>query len=486
MQKLSLTFRGKTFREFTSTRQMIVYFLDLLIKLTIITFFCVMGIEYTLIDAESPELVRFVFIYLVAILVWGLILIKSLVQGRKVFGKTQLDIYFMGILTFSLISVLLSEYRTEGVFGSFGTWSYSIITLLSISIIYYVTVLLFKYLRGLKWLSVTFLLSILLPAVYYVVSIIRDEETSNLDFLRYAVLGIPMTIGVLFVFRKIWLKIITFIALLLNLFLIAYYSNFLTGAMFVLSIGVLTLFVLFYFSFWIKNGNTIISFARALLGKLFNFSNLKNLVKERKRESLIFLMVILMALWILGFTSFSLRYFNQDIGPYIADWFREDFEKFEGVRMWIIGKNDLSTEFSSFESMNILANYGLVTFLIFLSFMIYGIYLSGKMTLKLLYKGSFRNIVLLSSIFVTIVTILTSFLVARMTPMVYMLLLFVSSMVAVIYDLLNGGETYSLEVFEDKLSGKEKIIKIVLSIVIFGTVILGFVGILTGLDKGIF
>jgi hypothetical protein len=354
----------------------------------------VSGIWHEFLTVSNSYFARFIGMYLVAIFVWGLLLVKFVILGKKTFGKTRLDVYLMGILTLFLISTLFAQDRVRGVFGTFGTSSYSVITLLSVTILYYVIVLLFRYLRGVKWLSFAFLLSILVSGVYFISQIARNAEVGSQDYLSYAVLSIPLSIGTLFIFRKKSLKVLSLIALLINLYLVAYYSRFLTGSMFVLSVGVLALFLLFYFSFWIKNSVLIGNFVNELLKRVKNIKDLGNFVSKRKKESFTILMIALMALWILGFAYFSFSYYKSDIGPYLGDWIREDVGKMDGIRMWLIGENNLSSEFSSMEVFNILGNYGILTVLLFISFFSYCAYLAGKRVLALLYNGSFKNIIL--------------------------------------------------------------------------------------------
>ena len=307
--------------------------------------------------------------------------------------------------------------------------------------------------------------------------------------MRYTVLAIPLTIGILFIFNKVYLRIIAFIGLLFSLFLIAFYSNFVQGAMFILSVGVLALFLLFYFSFWVKNSKIITELFADLVSSfksIKSFDSFKEIFKEKRKGWIVLLVVIFMAIWIIGFASFCFRYYRTSIGPYLSDWLSEDFGKMQGIRMWLVGKNDLSSEFSSMEVLNILGNYGIITALIFIAFLVYGIYVTGRLTLKLLYTGSFKNVILLSSLFVTFVAIFVNFLLARFTPMVYLLLIFSTGLFAVIDGLINKKEIYKLLECKDKLLLKSWIIKIIFMILILCFTGAGMVGVLLGVDKGVY
>lgn len=489
MQKVILSFKGKVFRKFISFRQLMTYTNDILIRAGIILLFVFAGMFHEFISVSTPELSGYIGFYLVAIFVWGLLLIKFVISGKKIFGKTKFDIYFMGVLTFFLVSVLLSEDRVQGVFGSFGTWSYSIITLLSISIIYYVLVLFFRYSRGVKWLSLAFLLSVIIPGIYYINLILKGHKTGSLDYLRYTVLAIPLTIGILFIFNKVYLRIIAFIGLLFSLFLIAFYSNFVQGAMFILSVGVLALFLLFYFSFWVKNSKIIAELFADLVSSFRNiksFDSFKKIFKGKRKGWIVLLVIIFMAIWIIGFASFCFRYYETSIGPYLSDWLNEDFSKMHGIKMWLIGRNDLSSEFSSMEVLNILGNYGIIATLIFILFLVNGIYVTGRLTLKLLYTGSFKNVILLSSLFVTFVSIFVNFLLTRFTPMIYLLLIFSTGLFAVIDDLISRKEVYKLSECKDRLFLKSLVIKILLIILILCFIGAGMTGILLGVEKGVY
>ncbi|MBU0976298.1 MAG: hypothetical protein ABIE03_05485 [Patescibacteria group bacterium] len=483
MKKVVLGFRGKELARFESSRLAVVYLIDLLLKLGILGLIVCLSLVHEFIDASPSELSGFVGIYLLSIFCWGLLFVRSIVIGKGAFGKTKFDLGFMSILFFLLLGVLFAEDRVTGVFGKFGTWSYSIVTFLSISIIYYVTTVVFKYSRGVKWLSLGFLLSLLIGGVYNVILVSKDDSSPGLDYLRYAVISIPLAIGTLFILRKTFLKVISIVAILLNLFLVGYYSNYLRGSMFILSVGVLSLFVLFYFSFWIRNGSLIISFLRKLVT---NLKKIRSVLREGKRELLILAMMIFMAGWILGFGVFSIGYYKENIGPYIGSWVQEDLDKMEGVKMWVVGDNNLSSEFSSLEILNFLGNYGVLGTISLVLLLLSGIFYSAKLTIKLLYQGSFRNIILLSGIFITAVTVFVNFLLSRFSPLSYLLLFIVFSLFAIIDDIFNRRNLYALSVQKDKWDRKQMIFRVAFSLIIAVLFISGMLGVLDGLDKGLF
>ncbi|MDD3647067.1 MAG: hypothetical protein PHS44_01010 [Candidatus Dojkabacteria bacterium] len=482
MKKVVIGFRGKELIKFESARQAGIYLLDLLLKLGILALIAGNPLAHEFIDASSNELAGYTGIYLGSIFCWGLLFIRSIVVGKGAFGKTKFDLGFMSVLFFLLLGVLFAKDRVVGVFGRFGTWSYSIITFLSVSVIYYVTTIVFKYSRGVKWLSLGFILSLLIGGVYNLILLSSDESSPSLEYLRYAVVSIPLAIGTLFILRRNYLKIASGLVVFFNIVLVGLYSNYLRGAMFILSVGVLSLFVLFYFSFWIRNSSLIINFVKKIVT---NIKNAKRILSEGKREVLILLMMIFMAGWIMGFGIFSISYYQENIGPYVSSWVREDVHKMQGIQMWLVGGNDLSEEFSSLEVLNFLGNYGLLGAVSMLMLFLAGVFYSAKLTLRLLYQGSFRNIILLSGLFITVTATLVNFMISRFSPMTYLLFLVVFSLLAIIDDIFNKRELYAL-VKPDKKWGKNQLIfKTGVSIAVFALFVAGMLGILDGLDKGL-
>jgi len=486
MHKLALSFKGKVIHEFSSYCQFFIYLSDLITKVAIVFLFSFITLLHKFLSVTDHDLAMYVGMYIASVIIWGMLLLKLNISRKEIFGKSKFDIYFMGLLTIALVSVLLSDDRVKGVFGSTGTWSFSIITYLSVAVIYYITSILFRYSRGIKWLAIAFLGSILVPSIYHMNIVLQDKSANNLDYFRYAVMTIPLTIGVIFTFKKLVLRVISFITLLLNLFLVAYYSRFLSGSMFILNVGVLSLFILFYFSFWVKNSRMLVDFLKGILSNFQNIKTLKKELSKKKKELVVFAMMLFMALWILGFAIYAVNYFNNNIGSFLFSWMREDIDKIDGIGMWIIGKNDLSKVFSSFEMINVLANYGIFGFVIWVLLMASAIYISSKLTLKLLYIGNFRNIILLSSIYVTFFMIFLNFLLSRFSPLTFIMLIYTSSVLAIISDLIDRKEMYKLPDCRKTVAISDKIFRIILSILVIAFIGLGIVGILTGLDKGIF
>jgi len=486
MHKLALSFKGKIIREFSSYCQLFVYISDILSRIALILLFTSIPILYEFLSIRDEELSMFIGMYIASVIIWGFILIKFIISRKEVFGKSKFDIYYMGLLAVALISVLLSSNRVTGVFGSTGTWSFSVITYLAVAVIYYVSSTVFKYSRGVKWLAVCLLGSILVPSIYHLIIVLQGNTNRNFDYFKYAVMSIPLTIGIIFTFKKLWLRVITFIALIGNLFLVAYYSRFLSGTMFILNLGVLSLFILFYFSFWIKNRKVLIDFISGVLRNFKNIKVLRDELSKRKRELVIFAMMIFMALWIIGFSIYVVSYFQTNIGDFIFSWMKTDIGKVNSLRMWIIGENDLSKIFSSFEFINILSNYGIWGVILIFLLLINAIYLSAKQTLELLYVGNFRNIILLSSIFVTFVMILLNFFLSRFNALTYMTLILVTTLLSVIDVILKKEKMYSLIKCKEFKKSSDKILRIIISLLIIVFMAAGVVGILTGLDRGIF
>jgi hypothetical protein len=536
MQKIVLCIGGKTFKSFESLSQLVVYGLDCALKIVIVCLFITLGISHEVVISSNPQLSSFVLLYISAIIVWGLLLAKFIFLGKTTLGKTRFDLFFMGMLTFFLLSVLMSPDKVRGVFGSFGTWQISVMTFLSVSIIYYVSALLFCYKKGMKWFISFFLFSLFIPALYYIVGVLQAYKASSdfvkygllavplalipfalfknirlkvisfllslfvvyfvishfphiagqsSDFLIYSVISLPFSITCLFVFRRLFLKIICFDTLLFNLFLIAYYSSFLQSGLFILSCGVASLFILFYLSFWIKNSFTVINFVKKIFLKIQRREKLLPLMQERKRAFIITLMLFFMALWIIGFIFFNGQYYKTNIGPYIGTWIHEDISKMNGIKMWIIGNTDLSKEFSSLEVLNILGNYGIVGVSLFLGFLMYSSFISGKVTLKLLYMGSFKNTLLGASIFISSMSILITALLSRFSPMIFLLLIWLTALLNIIESIISRKNLYQLEKAKE-VKWKVRIVQLLACILILVLVIVGTGGILSGVEKGTF
>jgi hypothetical protein len=323
-------------------------------------------------------------------------------------------------------------------------------------------------------------------SLYQIVLIIKDEGIIDRNYLLYSVLALPLSIGLAFLFRKIMLKALALISVVLNLFLIAYYSDYLNGAMFVLSTGVLALFILFYFSFWIKNSKKIVDYFRGLLSKVRDIKQLASYIKEKKRDSFIILIVFFMALWILGFALFSFDYFTNDLWPYLKDEYRGDFDKLQGVRTWLAGENDLTQTFSSIEFMNILGNYGIFTVAVYLAFLAFSIFKTGKLVLSMLYNGSFKNVILLSGIFVSFFCVFVIFMISRFNPLIYILFLVSLVLLSVVESLMKKEGAYFLPEINEEMSTRSKIVKTVLSILILALTCFGIIGLNAGVDEGLF
>ena len=248
MKKIELKVWNKSIRSFTSYRQLIVYTIDLLIKSSIIFLFAFLGVTHIFFSVYSKELSGYLMLYIISIFIWGLLFIKLIIGGKGTFGKTKFDLFFMGLLSLSLVSVVFSEERLGGVFGTSGTWSYSVITFLGIVILYYVLAQIFKYPRGVKWLGFAFVLSLLIGGGYHVMQIISKNYSINYSYVEYATASIPVLVAFILLFRKYSIKGISILALLLNLFLVGYFIEYLQGVLFSLSLSILMLFLVFYLS----------------------------------------------------------------------------------------------------------------------------------------------------------------------------------------------------------------------------------------------
>jgi hypothetical protein len=465
---------------------MFTYLIDSGLKASIIILFVLLGLGHEIFNRSYAELDRYVILYTVTVITWGLLLIKYVLLRRQVFTKTRLDLFFMGLLILTFLSALLADDRVRGVFGSINTWHISVITFMSIAILYYVCTLVFRYGRGMKWLIGAFVLSLFIPGVYFANSVIRKNSGNEPEFIIYTVVALPLLISTLFVFRKIVVRIICFATLLVNLFLISYYADGLKGPIFAVSVGVLALFLVFYFWFWIRNYVVISSFVKGIAQRFKQFQKLKSFINSEKRTLTMILFVIFMALWIIGFGVFTGRYFINDIKPDLGSWYSSAFDKMHGVRMWLIGGNNLSQIFSGIEVLSILGNYGIFAALIFLGFLVYSIFATGKLACKFLRLQSFRNTIIASSMFVTMTSLFVFFVLSSFNSMLYLAFLFIIVLYAIIVDLLDRKEPYSLSKCAENKNKKILFISFILVIAILTITVYGFAGIFVGLDHGIF
>jgi len=485
MKDIAITAKGKAIRTFPSYCQFFVYVIDVSIKITILCLLAGAGITHEVFSASNVQLNVYISLYLAPILGWGLLLVKFLLAGKGVFSKTRFDLYFMGMLFFSLITILLSENKVRGILGATGTWSMSIMTFMCMAVIFYAAVLVFRYLRGIKWLLLGYVMSILLPGLYYIERIFDDETSASLEYIMYMVITIPFLVSAIFIFRKLGLKIITFASLLISLFLTSYYSNFLGSSIFLLSIGVLSLFVLFYFSFWIKSSQRIFAFLKQLSAQLRKGKQIREFLGEHSTDIAVLVMIVLMAGWIIGFASFTFRYYDENIGPYLIDWVREDLRQVSGFGMLLFGDNDLNQVVSSMEWINVLVNYGLIVTLLYIALQGRLIWGTAKLTLTFLYKSNWKNIVLSAALFVMSVSLLVSFFLIRFTPFLQMLLVLLLATYTVIQDLVKRQAAYSL--LDCRANPiRNKYLRLFMILVVLAVMSYSLYGILSGIDAGVF
>ena len=87
---------------------------------------------------------------------------------------------------------------------------------------------------------------------------------------------------------------------------------------------------------------------------------------------------------------------------------------------------------------------------------------------------------------VTFVSILVNFVISRFTPMIYLLLVLVCGILAIINSIIHKEEMYILRSFKGTMDVKEKVVKVAIIILLAIITIAGILGILSGLDKGLF
>ncbi len=487
MRLLSFTFQDKVIRRFQSLPRFVSYMMDILIRGGLLVFFISVGLLPHIITNADASLSRYIGMYSIAFISWALVLVKFLFFGKNTFTKTRFDLYFMGILAIALISVLLSLDKVGGFFGSPEMRVFSILTLLSISIIYYILVTLFAYGRGIKWLNMGFVLMTLVASIYYTVRLQQGVKWDiDFGYLSLVTLSIPLLINTLFLFRRLFFRVLGAVALFFNVILVSAYSEYLEGGMFVLGGGVLALFLLFYFSFWIKSSEYVYAFLRYIRDNIRDVSKLKKAFSQERKGGVLLLMMVFIALWILGIGSMVWGYFHNNLRDVVFGSLGDSFEQLDGFRGWMLGSGDLSSSYSSITVVNFLVTYGMPATVLALVFGGYSAYSMGKLTLKMLYSASWRTVILVSSLFVTWICLIITALTTSISSVLVILGVFVLTVHVIVGQLVKRDNYYQLiEEFVTK-DRRSLVIKVLFAIIILVISLSGVINFLTGAGGRLF
>jgi len=482
MQKISLTLNNKQLFSFLSLRHLTAFFSNNFVKLLILIALIFTASTH-FIYSKDAEIIKYLFIYSITIISWFTILIKLFVDWKNTFSKSKFDLYFMGLLTFSIISVILSSDNSSSVFGLTNFYSISIASFLSISVFYYLTSTLFKYVKGLRWLFAGFVFSFLIPGIFFIKQIIEESSSFQLtDYLIYTIFTLPILISLIFVFSNKILKIISAVLMIANLFIIAYFAKDYEGAIFILGFGLISLFILFYFTFWIKNLSIIYTSLKNIILAIRN----RDKSKINKQNLMAIGLIIFTALWIVIFGSYIFNFFKTNIYPFYPDQVRADFKDFNTFRLWSFGYGDMSFEASHFEFVNVVKNYGILTLLVYLGLFVHLIVRSAKFTIFFLYNSTWKNIIFSSAIFIASVSLLSAFFLTTGSPLLLLLLIFCLSVISILESLIFKSDYFAQKEIKKFNSNKLKIFSGILIVAIVSILTLSLRGLWMGYANGIF
>lgn len=486
MRKLLFKVGGRPILSFKSKKELYGSILEAIMRGILLLLLALFGISQLFFKDLGSEFSRYLFLYSGVTIAWGYFIIRSIVFDRNIFGKTYFDLYLMGILTLSLLSVILSDVKARGVFGTTQFWSLSITTLLSFAILYYLVVLMFRSKAGFNKLNLMFVLSVFVPASYAVFELVRDGKIIITDYMIYAVYSIPLLVAQGFIFKRMWKKIFTFITLLLVLFFTSYYVNKLEGNIFVVSVGVLFVFFVFYLVFWIRNVDKVLKFFKGLLLTFKKKNNILAYLKKNKYGGLRILMMLFAALFILSFGYLIIDFYQTKIHEFLTFQIELDLKELSGWKSWLIGSGDLAGADSPFELMNIIINYGVINALLFVAFLCHIVLKSVKYCLNFSRKEAWRNVIYSSSLVIVGVSLLINLILARSTVPFYILLIFISSFTAIINAVFKNKNLYELPELKALKSLFSKVLIGVMVLAIISLVFISVKGLASGIENGLF
>ena len=469
MSDFKIKLGRKTFRGFSSKANLVVYLVDISIKALVISLMAFAGISQIFFEDIGVELSRYALVYFTGIVLWALILIRYIITRGKGFGKTFFDLNFMLLLTVVLVSILFSQDKTTGVFGKSFLWSISLLTLLSIGIIYYAIQQIFKYPRGLKWLMVSIVLSLFIPGAYTLFKIVGYDEEGTLfpmtDLAIYSIYTIPLLVALVFVFKKFVLKIITVAALISNLIIVSYYYENIDGNVFMLGCSALLLFCLFYFSLWVKNSQDIskmfVNFVKFLKREI----PYGKFIEDEKRNLVLMFLLVFAALWIIVFSYMSWNYYQDNIRFAFIDSLKEELDLSRlGKSDALFGDGDFSFVRTHFEFVNIIFNYGFIGLAVFIFLYERLIAKTVSLGLRFMKMNSWSGLILASAIFLSTVSIVLNSILSRISPMMYVLLVFSLSSVAIMDDIMKKNELYELPAKLPKMENTKRKLLMIASI----------------------
>jgi len=267
-----------------------------------------------------------------------------------------------------------------------------------------------------------------------------------------------------------------------NLFIIAYFAKDYEGAIFILGFGLISLFILFYFTFWIKNLSIIYTSLKNIILAIRN----RDKSKINKQNLMAIGLIIFTALWIVIFGSYIFNFFKTNIYPFYPDQVRADFKDFNTFRLWSFGYGDMSFEASHFEFVNVVKNYGILTLLVYLGLFVHLIVRSAKFTIFFLYNSTWKNIIFSSAIFIASVSLLSAFFLTTGSPLLLLLLILCLSVISILESLIFKSDYFAQKEIKKFNSNKLKIFSGILIVAIVSILTLSLRGLWMGYANGIF
>lgn len=479
MREFVLSFRDKPLRVFPSLCSGILYILDSSIKILVISLIMVSGFFPEIFSGKYEALGGYVGFYLFVIVIWGALLLKYFLSSKKPLEKTSLDFLLIGVLFFALISTFFSDNKVFAVFGSLGTWQINILTLMCIALLFYAGYAMFGYARGVKWLVAGKVFAAIIVGVFYSIRILNNNGVAPAGFIESVILSIPLLVSGIFFFRRIGLKLVSFAALLFGLFLASFYAEIVQDTIFLLGLGVLALLVVFYFSFWVRKRSEVFTMLQQLVkGRLGIF--------RQRRHLAMFVLIVILALWILLFGSFLGSYYGDKIGPFVQESYAEDITFTDSIKTFFVGENDLRIQSSGIEILNMANNYGIILTSLFVLLLGYVATQLSKLFLRFVYKGNWKNTVFISGLFILHFGVMLSFFVQKVHMFFQLDLVFVTIVVSILGLLIQKRDAYQLGHCRDSGLLTKPLVRVIGSIFLLGITGLMLFGILQGFRQGIF
>lgn len=453
-------------RTFYNKSSIVKYFLNLLAKGSLTLAIAIFPLSYIFSMRNGVEQTRFVFMYIIALVLWGFILLRMIIYGLKSLPKGKFDVLFLLFITLVVLSNLLSANQEAGLWGVEPNWAYSILTSISLFIIYYFVITFLSYRDGVKWIFLGFILAIVLSSLLNLYYLLAFNWVGDASYFQFAMLSIPMFFVFFTNFKKLIYKVGMFFILLSQLILVSYRPDRL--AFWGLLFGALVVLVIIYLYIWVKYFNKITASITSLK---YVF---KNKLKSVHLE--IFGMVLAVGL-VVAILAFYLLVNFKDLfyDNFTAIW-KNSLNSIDGARYWLIGNNDLKEEQPQIFLASLLKNFGLLGLFSF-AMLVFSMILLEIRSLIRSFQKSNIDMIFFNIAFI-IVTVAFSSIAS--VGIVYSIILFFFALLLGAAGMINylnrEDKTFENSVVLENLPSKstrlKKVIKVVLCFVL--VVVVGF------------